>query len=200
MIMKWLYKIITFVFIFGLGWMFGLFVENWALFNLSFEVPAFSIINLLVISFLAWLVNYSIQNHSKRNKYKIDLLSGKMDEVDDNLKRIIELSTNNTGALYVEICILDKRNRGWTKEIRTIIEKHYSNVCSIDDLKQLDDNLLRLRSLLTYSPVLITDGNTPVLVEKDIVKYDIERQAEINVLVESTRHLLFKIKVGVSQK
>lgn len=180
--------------------MFGLFVENWALFNLSFEVPAFSIINLLVISFLAWLVNYSIQNHSKRSKYKIDLLSGKMDEVDDNLKRIIELSTNNTGALYVEICILDKRNRSWTKEIRTIIETHYSNVCSIDDLKQLDDNLVRLRSLLTYSQVLITDGNTPVLVEKDIVKYDIERQAEINVLVESTRHLLFKIKVGVSQK
>ena len=123
-----------------------------------------------------------------------------MDEVDDNLKRIIELSTNNTGALYIEICNLDQRNRSWTKEIRTIVEKHYSNVCSIDDLKQLDENLLSLRYLLTNSQVLTTNGNTPVLVEKGIVKYDNARQAEINVLIESTRHLLFKIKVGVSQK
>lgn len=180
--------------------MFGLFVENWALFKLSFEVPAFNIINLLVISFLAWLVNFSFQNHSRRSKSKIDLLSGKMDEVDDNLKRIVELSVNVNGARYVEICNLDKRNRSWTKEIRTIIDKHYGNVCSIDDLKQLDDNLIGLRSLLTDSSVLITNGNSPVLVEKDIIKYDNARQSEINVLVESTRHLLFKIKVGVSQK
>lgn len=78
--MKWL-KFILYIFLFSIGWMFELFVEHWDVFHLSFDVPAFNIINLLVISLLAWLVNYTIQKSGRKVKSHIDLLSDKIDEV-----------------------------------------------------------------------------------------------------------------------
>lgn len=197
--MKWL-KIIFYIFLFSIGWMFGLFVEHWDVFHLSFDVPAFNIINLLVISLLAWLVNYTIQKSGRKVKSHIDLISGKIDEVDGNLKRIVELCMEDKGALYVEICNLDKRNRKWTKEIIKIVEKQYSDVCPNDTYAMLGASLVELRNMLTRSSIMVPGQPTSVAVNNNIIKYDDTRKAEVEVLVDSIRHILFRMKVNISQK
>ncbi len=198
--MNWIKPTIITIFIFGMGWMFGLFVEHFGLFHLSFEVPAFSIINLLVISFLAWYVNYSLQNSQRRNKSKIDLLSNKVDEIDSYLKRIIELTSANNGASYVEMCKLDKWCRTWAKRIISVIETKYSDVCPKESYVTLTQDLLTLRSLVTTSPIITAGQTQEVLINNNIVTYSTNRRAEIDVLVDSIRNTLYNIKIGVSQK
>ena len=198
--MKCLSKILLVFFIFGFGWMFGLFMEHWPLFILTFEVPAFNIVNLLVISFLAWYVNYTIQNESRKSKAQIDLLSDKIDEVDASLKRIVELCIRNEGASYVELCSLDKRNRRWAKRILETIEKRYSKVCAIETYDTLDSSLMELRKLLTTSSIMSEDDVKDVKIKDSIVSYSDERRATIETLAESIRHTLFDIKLAISQK
>lgn len=198
--MKCLSRIIAIFFIFGIGWMFGLFLEHWPLFMLSFEVPAFSIVNLLVISFLAWYVNYIIQNESRKSNAHIDLLSGKIDELDANLKRISELCVKNEGASYIEMCNLDKRNRKWSKIIISTIEERYSHVCAKEKYAILDSNLAELRNLLTSSPIISEEDSGDVIINDSKVTYSNNRRATIETLSESVRYVLFDIKCAISQK
>ena len=198
--MKCLSRIIAIFFIFGIGWMFGLFLEHWPLFMLSFEVPAFSIVNLLVISFLAWYVNYTIQNESRKSNAHIDLLSGKIDELDANLKRISELCVKNEGASYIEMCNLDKRNRKWSKIIISTIEERYSHVCAKEKYAILDSNLAELRNLLTSSPIISEEDSGDVIINDSKVTYSNNRRATIETLSESVRYVLFDIKCAISQK
>lgn len=198
--MKWLSRILAIVFIFGIGWMFGLFLEHWPLFVLSFEVPAFNIVNLLVISFLAWYVNYTIQNESRKSKAHIDLLSGKIDELDANLKRIVELCIRNDGASYTEICNLDKRNRKWAKTISETVEKRYSKLCNKEIYDTLESCLMELRKLLTTIPIMTEGCSCDVIIKDSIVSYSNDRRANIETLAESIRHMLFNIKLAISQK
>lgn len=198
--MKWFWWAVIIVFFFVLGWNVGLIAEHWDIFHLTFDVPIFNIINLLVISLLAWLVNYSIQNYGRRQKSKIDLLSGKIDEVDSYLKRLVDLTSNENGASYVEICNLDKNCRSWAKRIVDVVEKRYSDVCPKDTYITLTQDLLSLRSLVTNSSIII-EGNTAIVqTDNGIVKYNSQRRAEVSVLIDSIRHILFKVKVCVSQK
>ena len=198
--MKWLSRIIVIVFVFGMGWMFGLFLEHWPLFILSFDVPAFNIVNLLVISFLAWYVNYTIQNESRKSKAHIDLLSGKIDELDANLKRISELCIKYEGASYIEMCNLDKRNRKWAKIIISTIEERYSHVCAKEKYETMEFNLTELRTLLTTSPIISEDVSEDVSIRDSIVRYSNNRRASIETLAESIRYTLFKLKLAISQK
>lgn len=198
--MKCLSRIIAIFFIFGIGWMFGLFLEHWSLFMLSFEVPAFSIVNLLVISFLAWYVNYTIQNESRKSNAHIDLLSGKIDELDANLKRISKLCFKNEGASYIEMCNLDKRNRKWSKIIISTIEERYSHVCAKEKYAILDSNLAELRNLLTSSPIISEEDSGDVIINDSKVTYSNNRRATIETLSESVRYVLFDIKCAISQK
>lgn len=198
--MKCLSRIIAIFFFFGIGWMFGLFLEHWSLFMLSFEVPAFSIVNLLVISFLAWYVNYTIQNESRKSNAHIDLLSGKIDELDANLKRISELCFKNEGASYIEMCNLDKRNRKWSKIIISTIEERYSHVCAKEKYAILDSNLAELRNLLTSSPIISEEDSGDVIINDSKVTYSNNRRATIETLSESVRYVLFDIKCAISQK
>lgn len=198
--MKCLCRIIAIIFIFGIGWMFGLFLEHWPLFMLSFEVPAFSIVNLLVISFLAWYVNYTIQNEIRKSKAHIDLLSGKIDELDANLKRISELCIKNEGASYIEMCNLDKRNRKWAKTIISTIEERYSHECAKEKYETLESNLAELRNLLTSSPIISEDDSEDVIINDSKVTYSNNRRATIETLSESVRYVLFDIKCAISQK
>lgn len=198
--MNWIKPTIIIIFIFGMGWMFGLFVEHFDLFHLSFEVPAFSIINLLVISFLAWYVNYSLQNRQRKNKSKIDLLSNKIDEVDSYLKRILDLTCKDTGASYIEMCKLDKWCRNWAKRIISVIETKYCDVCPKDKYVTLTQDLVTLRSLVTSSSIIIAGQPQDVLINNNIVTYSASRRAEIDVLVDSIRNTLYNIKIGVAQK
>lgn len=198
--MKWLSRIIAIVFVFGMGWMFGLFLEHWPLFILSFDVPAFNIVNLLVISFLAWYVNYSIQNESRKSKAHIDLLFGKIDELDANLKRISELCVKNEGASYIEMCNLDKRNRKCAKIIIDTIEKRYSHVCAKEKYDTLESNLTELRTLLTTSPIISEEVQGNIIIRESIVRYSNNRRANIETLAESIRYTLFYLKLAISQK
>lgn len=198
--MKWFWWAVIIVFFFVSGWNIGLITEHWDIFHLTFDVPVFNIINLLFISLLAWIVNYSIQNYGRRLKSKIDLLSGKIDEVDSNLKRLVDLTSNENGASYVEICNLDKNNRSWAKRIIDVVEKKYSDVCPKDTYITLTQDLLSLRNLLTQSPIIIDEQTAVVRIDNNIVTYNSERRAELSVLIDSIRHTLFKVKVCVSQK
>ena len=180
--------------------MFGLYLEHWPLFNLTFDVSAFNIVNLLVISFLAWYVNYTIQNESRKNKAQIDLLSIKIGEIDANLKRIVELCIRNEGVYYMEMCSLDKRNRKWAKTITKTIEMKYSKVCSQEKYSILETSLLELRKLLTTSPILSEGDSVDVIIKESIVSYSNDRRANIETLAESIRHILFDLQLSISQK
>ena len=197
--MKCLSRIIAIIFIFGIGWIFGLFLEHWPLFMLSFEVPAFNIVNLLVISFLAWYVNYTIQNESRKSKAHIDLLSGKIDELDANLKRISELCIKNEGASYIEMCNLDKRNRKWAKTIISTIEERYSHMCTKEKYDTLESSFTELRTLLTTSPIISEEVPGDIIIRESIVRYSNNRRANIETLAESIRHTLFNLKLAISQ-
>lgn len=198
--MKWFWRLIIIAFFFTLGWNVGLITEHWDIFHLTFDVPVFNIINLLVISLLAWIVNYTIQNYGRRQKSKIDLLSGKIDEVDSNLKRLVDLTSNENGASYVEICYLDKNCRSWTKMIISVLEEKYSDICPRDTYITLSQDLLSLRTLITQIPIIVDGKTTAVHIDNNIVKYSSERSAEVAVLIDSIRHTLFRVKVFVSQK
>lgn len=197
--MKWFWRILIVTIVFIFGWIIGLIVEHWDIFHLTFDVPVFNIINLLVISLLAWYVNFSIQSNSRRLKSRIDLLSSKIDEVDSYLKRMVDIVSSENGASYVEICNLDKNCRAWTKRIIDVIETKYNDVCPKDNYVTLTQDLLNLRSLVTTSPIALQEQNA-VTIENNIVKYNSDRKGEVVVLVDFIRHSLFKMKYCISEK
>lgn len=197
--MKWFFRILLWILIFSLGWMLGLFVEHWDVFHLSFDVPAFNIINLLVISLLGWMVSYFVQNSSRKVKSKIDLVSSKIDEIDSNLKRLSDLVGHNTGASYVEVCSIDKRNRRWGTKISDTIKTNYPTACDKDILDALSSNLSELRTLTTNTPLLVQGQIPEVTVQNDIVKYSNERRAVIEVKIDEIRFSLYQMKVNISQ-
>lgn len=197
--MKWFFRFLLWILIFSLGWMFGLFVEYWDVFHLSFDVPAFNIINLLVISLLGWMVSYFVQNSSRRVKSKIDLVSNKIDEIDSNLKRLSDLVGHSNGASYVEVCSIDKRNRRWGSKITDSIKTNYNSVYDKETFESFTSNLSELRTLTTDTPLLIQGQIPEVTVQNDIVKYSNERRAVIEVKIDEIRFALYQMKVSISQ-
>ncbi|MCQ2233338.1 MAG: hypothetical protein MJZ24_01195 [Paludibacteraceae bacterium] len=197
--MKWFFRILLWILIFSLGWMFGLFVEHWDVFHLSFDVSAFNIINLLVVSLLGWMVSYFVQNSSRKVKSKIDLVSNKIDEIDSNIKRLSDLVGHNSGASYVEVCSIDKRIRRWSTKISETIKSNYPTTCDKDTLKTLSSNLYELRTLTTNIPRVISGQIPEAIVLNDIVKYSNERRTVIEVKIDEIRFSLYQIKINISQ-
>ncbi|MCQ2217144.1 MAG: hypothetical protein MJZ33_01510 [Paludibacteraceae bacterium] len=126
-------------------------------------------------------------------------MSNKIDEIDSNLKRLSDLVGHNSGASYVEVCSIDKRNRRWGAKISDTIKADYPTACDKDTLDALSSNLSDLRTLTTNTPILIQGRIPEVAVQNGIVKYSNERKAVIEVKIDEIRFSLYQMKVNISQ-
>lgn len=178
--------------------MVGLYVEHWNLFHLSFDVSAFSIINLLVISLLGWLATFTIQNALRRTKSQQDLYYNKIDELDINLKRLYGLVLQQEGTSYTEVCAIDKINRRWYKFVSKSIDKTYSNLCDKTCGSDVNDGLKALRNSTT-SIAIAPNGEPDCVVEKGIIRYSDGRKQEIESEIDDVRYKLFLLKEALAR-
>ncbi len=187
-----LFNILLAISLFIFGWVAGQITENIDLFHLSFDVPLFNVINLVVVSWLGWYISYCIQTIQRKTKSKIDLYSSKIDDIDSELKRLCIIIKNSNGAYYPEIVSMDKYCRTWYKKIydsfNEEIKKNFKN-----DNETINKELKQIRLLLTDSSILPNDSNN-INISNDIVTYSSTRKSEIDIIIDSIRHKLYKLK------
>lgn len=181
--------------IFGLGWLFGIWVENWAFVTLTFEVPAINLVTtiatLLVTVYVAKIIQKSVQNRNSQNQ----LLIKRIEEI-DKLVEDIEHTTSTNGFSYVGVLAKFKNLQISCKRVLDETKRLYPTMNKPQYLKILP-LIHQSQGVATYIPV---NGGNGISVVHDSVSYSSSKRTEIYSSLSILRDELFDLQVGINQQ
>lgn len=195
--MRTITKIFVAVVFFALGWIVGLFAENWSWFVFSNEVSLLDVISLVITTAIGLYIADVIQKNLESKRVEKDIIFGQFNYVEEYLSELSsEVSKEQTDGTVDVLAKIGSCRKFWTKIVKMIKEMY-----GIDPVK---DNInpnefIKLNQLCTKTAIIgATDDS--VLAKDGKVSYSDTRKNEIFSEIDRIRMTIVDLKLLINKK
>ena len=195
--MRTITKIAIAIVIFAIGWVVGLFAENWSWFEFSNEVSLLDVISLVITTAIGLYVAVVIQNNLENKRAEKEIIYGQFNFVEQYLSELrSEISKEQTEGSNDIVAKIGGCRKFWSK-IVTLIKEEYGI-----DLSKYNINpneFIRLNQLCTSTPIIGAQDNS-VIAQNGKVIYSETRRNEIYSEIDRIRMTIVDLKLLINQK
>lgn len=195
--MRTITKIAIAIVIFAIGWVVGLFAENWSWFEFSNEVSLLDVISLVITTAIGLYVAVVIQNNLENKRAEKEIIYGQFNFVEQYLSELrSEISKEQTEGSNDIVAKIGGCRKFWSK-IVTLIKEKYGI-----DLSKYNINpneFIRLNQLCTSTPIIGAQDNS-VIAQNGKVIYSETRRNEIYSEIDRIRMTIVDLKLLINQK
>ena len=195
--MRIITKIVVAIVIFALGWVVGLFAENWSWFEFSNEVSLLDVISLVITTAIGLYVAVVIQNNIENKRAEKEIIYGQFNFVEQYLSELrYEVSKEHAESSNDIVAKIGGCRKFWSK-IVTLIKDKYGI-----DLSKYNINpneFIKLNQLCTSTPI-IGDKDNSVIAQDGKVTYSETRRNEIYSEIDRIRMTIVDLKLLINQK
>ena len=195
--MRTITKIAIAIVIFALGWVVGLFAENWSWFVFSNEVSLLDVISLVITTAIGLYVAVVIQNNLESKRAEKEIIYGQFNFVEQYLAELrSEVSKEQAEGSNDIVAKIGGCRKFWSK-IVTLIKEKYGI-----DLSKYNINpneFIKLNQLCTSTPIIGVQDNS-VLAQDGMVSYSETRKNEIYSEIDRIRMTIVDLKLLINQK
>ena len=195
--MRTITKIAIAIVIFALGWVVGLFAENWSWFVFSNEVSLLDVISLVITTAIGLYVAVVIQNNLESKRAEKEIIYGQFNFVEQYLAELrSEVSKEQAEGSNDIVAKIGGCRKFWSK-IVTLIKEKYGI-----DLSKYNINpneFIKLNQLCTSTPIIGVQDNS-VLAQDGKVSYSETRKNEIYSEIDRIRMTIVDLKLLINQK
>ena len=195
--MRIITKIVVAIVIFALGWVVGLFAENWSWFEFSNEVSLLDVISLVITTAIGLYVAVVIQNNIENKRAEKEIIYGQFNFVEQYLSELrYEVSKEHDESSNDIVAKIGGCRKFWSK-IVTLIKDKYGI-----DLSKYNINpneFIKLNQLCTSTPI-IGDKDNSVIAQDGKVTYSETRRNEIYSEIDRIRMTIVDLKLLINQK
>ena len=195
--MRTITKIAVAIVIFALGWVVGLFAENWSWFEFSNEVSLLDVISLVITTAIGLYVAVVIQNNLENKRAEKEIIYGQFNFVEQYLSELrTEVSKEQAEGSNDIVAKIGGCRKFWSK-IVTLIKEKYGI-----DLSKYNINpneFIKLNQLCTSTPIIGVQDDS-VLAQDGKVSYSETRRNEIYSEIDRIRMTIVDLKLLINQK
>ena len=195
--MRTITKIAVAIVIFALGWVVGLFAENWSWFEFSNEVSLLDVISLVITTAIGLYVAVVIQNNLENKRAEKEIIYGQFNFVEQYLSELrSEVSKEQAEGSNDIVAKIGGCRKFWSK-IVTLIKEKYGI-----DLSKYNINpneFIKLNQLCTSTPIIGAQDNS-VIAQDGKVSYSETRRNEIYSEIDRIRMTIVDLKLLINQK
>ncbi len=195
--MRIITRIAILVTTFVLGWVIGLFVENWSWFVFSNEVSLIDVIALVITTTIGIYVADVIQGNLDSKRVEKDIIFGQFNYVEQYLSELrSEVAKHETDGTVDVMAKIGGCRKFWSKIVNMIQEKY-----EIDLQKERinPNEFITLNQLCTTTPIVGSEDDS-VLARNGIVTYNDTRKNEIFTEIDRIRMIIIDLKLLINQK
>lgn len=195
--MRIITRIAILVTTFVLGWIIGLFVENWSWFVFSNEVSLIDVIALVITTTIGIYVADVIQGNLDSKRVEKDIIFGQFNYVEQYLSELrSEVAKHETDGTVDVMAKIGGCRKFWSKIVNMIKEKY-----EIDLQKERinPNEFITLNQLCTTTPIVGSEDDS-VLARNGIVTYNDTRKNEIFTEIDRIRMIIIDLKLLINQK
>lgn len=195
--MRTITKIAVAIVIFALGWVVGLFAENWSWFEFSNEVSILDVISLVITTAIGLYVAVVIQNNLENKRAEKEIIYGQFNFVEQYLLELrTEVSKEQTEGSNDIVAKIGGCRKFWNK-IVTLIKDKYGIDLSKHNINP--NEFIKLNQLCTSTPIIGVQDNS-VLAQDGKVTYSETRRNEIYSEIDRIRITIVDLKLLINQK
>lgn len=195
--MRTITKIAVAFVIFALGWVVGLFAENWSWFEFSNEVSLLDVISLVITTAIGLYVAVVIQNNLENKRAEKEIIYGQFNFVEQYLTELrSEVSKEQTEGSNDIVAKIGGCRKFWSKIVSLIKEKYGI------DLSKYNINpneFIKLNQLCTSTPIIGVQDDS-VIAQDGKVSYSETRRNEIYSEIDRIRMTIVDLKLLINQK
>lgn len=195
--MRTITKIAVAIVIFALGWVVGLFAENWSWFEFSNEVSLLDVISLVITTAIGLYVAVVIQNNLENKRAEKEIIYGQFNFVEQYLTELrTEVSKEQAEGSNDIVAKIGGCRKFWSK-IVTLIKDKYGI-----DLSKYNINpneFIKLNHLCTSTPIIGVQDDS-VIAQDGKVTYSETRRNEIYSEIDRIRMTIVDLKLLINQK
>lgn len=195
--MRTITKIAVAIVIFALGWVVGLFAENWSWFEFSNEVSLLDVISLVITTAIGLYVAVVIQNNLENKRAEKEIIYGQFNFVEQYLTELrTEVSKEQAEGSNDIVAKIGGCRKFWSK-IVTLIKDKYGI-----DLSKYNINpneFIKLNQLCTSTPIIGVQDDS-VIAQDGKVTYSETRRNEIYSEIDRIRMTIVDLKLLINQK
>lgn len=195
---KKIINILTILIIFSIGAVFGELLD-WGYFELSKEISVIDALSLFTTLGVAIYITKTLEKEVNDSRIEKDLFLAKIAEIELTLDRIEDIVEEKD-------CSYNKVNNRIhsCRKIKNVIFQSIGDTFSQKTSSKLNvfesdisSGLNSLKRLLTETP--ISDSETPqIALENGCANYSLNRLLEIDVVINSIKENLFRLKVKIN--
>ena len=195
--MRTITKIAVAIVLFALGWVVGLFAENWSWFVFSNEVSLLDVISLVITTAIGLYVAVVIQNNLENKRAEKEIIYGQFNFVEQYLSELrLEVSKEQSEGLNDIVAKIGGCRKFWSKIVTLIKGKYGINLSKYN----INPNeFIKLNQLCTSTPIIGVQDNS-VLAQDGKVSYSEFRKNEIYSEIDRIRMTIVDLKLLINQK
>ncbi|HZL11690.1 MAG TPA: hypothetical protein VFC65_17030 [Prolixibacteraceae bacterium] len=195
---KKIIKALILIIIFSLGATFGKLL-NWGYFELSKELSIVDALTLFTTLGVAIYITQTLEKEVQDSRIEKELFISKISEIEIILNRIEDL-VEDTDCSYNKINNRIHSCRKIKNGIFESIDDNFDNSVSAR-LKKFEPSISlginSLKRLLTETPITQT-ATHEITLTNGLANYSLNRILEINVVINTIKEKLFKLKVNIN--
>lgn len=195
--MRTITKIAIAIVLFALGWVVGLFAENWSWFVFNNEVSLLDVLSLVITTAIGLYVAVVIQNNIENKRVEKDIIFGLLNFVEQYLLELrTEVSKEQAAGSDDIVSKIGACRKYWSK-IMTLIHDKYGIDFSSNNINP--NEFIKLNQLCTGTAI-IGANDSSVLVKDGKASYSDTRKNEIHTEIDRIRMIIVDLKLLINQK
>ncbi len=170
-------------------------------FEMSKTIDISNVFSLLMTAWLAILISAVFEKKNSDNRIEKDLIISRIENIYD-IAASLQIESN-TGSIYlIEANSSLKRINTSLSSIYRIVLKCQFSIS--DEMKEKIKNCIsELKDILTNTPALppqINDPQVPIEIRENIIYYNRDRMAQIEIKFDTLKDLLLELQIEINGK